>query len=279
MPKICYIPHMRTDATELPDLEELRAIIAKEAKRDIPTEKIGVHFCNFTTICDLLEAADLDASFFRKNFTLDDLTPENRGIAGTLVGHLTEKLLQPRDTKLQQACDRAFAYLAEEDQPSAADCIFVFGSSSQRRIEKAVELFHQGYAPSIVISGNKPFYQGEQIPEADQFGAFAVSQGVPKTSLILENRSITTADNVKSSLNLFDAQGLKFKKIILVNSPFAQRRGYAFFKKFSDAELVRVNAAPAEDLSREHWLETERSIRIVINEFFKLKIAVALESV
>ena len=185
------------------------------------------------------------------------------------------------DQKMKELCDAAYDYLSEEDIIAPADLIFVFGAKTTARIDKAIALYKQGFGKRLMVSGASPHYAADKaVKEAERDAQIARDQGVPESALVLETNSISIPDNVRSSLNLLDARGLVHQKVMLVNSPYTQRRGWAHFRKYlsDDAELIRVNAATAEKFSREHWYKNLEGIRVVLGEFVKLRVAVLLNT-
>ncbi len=222
---------MRTSPTQLPSYTELCQILASEALRPIPTEREHIHYSDFTTIIDieLLKSYNLPTQFFEKDIQFEVLQDESlfaevSSMFDNLVGHI---LSSQDDPSHQILFNNVYNYLSETDVPEQADLIFVFGSKATFRTQKAVKLYQDGLAPKILISGKGPFYQQDTTAttEAEILNQFAIQQGVPSESIILEKESITVPDNVKRSLNLVEKMNIPHKSIILVNSPFSQRRG------------------------------------------------------
>ena len=52
-----------------------------------------------------------------------------------------------------QVLNATYDYLSEEDIPEKSDLIFVFGSKTPLRIDKAVELYNQGVSEIIQSVG------------------------------------------------------------------------------------------------------------------------------
>ncbi|HED38668.1 MAG TPA: YdcF family protein, partial [Ignavibacteria bacterium] len=120
----------------------------------------------------------------------------------------------------------------------------------------------------------------QSATEAEIYAQIAVDAGVPKNSIIIENKSITIPDNVRSSLNLLDKKGISYGSIILVNSPYTQRRGWVHFKKYipDTIKLIRVNSETGEQYKKDFWYKNPTGIDVVIGEFLKAKIAVSLNT-
>lgn len=272
---------MRTHFTQLPSLEELQKILKTESDRQIVAEKQDVHYPDFTIFIELLEAANLPTDLFTQKLEKKDLAnKELLEEAANLLDALAEKILQEGED-LKTHLDNVFDYLAETDTPEKADLIFVFGSKQPFRTEKAIELYDRGYAPLILISGGHASYeQPTDVPEAQKHAELAVSRGVSTKSIIVEDKSITIPDNVKTSLNLLENKNIPHNSIILVNSPFAQRRGWAHFQKFSkpNTKLIRCNARTTELTARDSWYKSEIGVKVILKEFFSMKASVLLNT-
>jgi hypothetical protein len=266
---------MRTNATQLPSFAELKEIIKREGKRMPSLGKENKHFPDFTLIRSLYEEYGADPSVFNSEFTLEKLNQENISLIGSNLTTVVESILSNPDKDI---CNKIYDYLSEEDNPEKGDLIFVFGNAFNYRIDKAIELFKSGYSDKIMISGRGPIYEKVEQTEGEKLKLYAVQNGVPERSIITEHESISIPDNVKRSLNLLDEKGFRFSKILVVNSPFAQRRGWTHFSKFTDAQLIRVNSQNSEKYQKDKWYKDEETIRIYLNEFLKMKIGVALNS-
>ncbi|MFZ5391274.1 MAG: YdcF family protein [Patescibacteria group bacterium] len=137
------------------------------------------------------------------------------------------------DNEVYKAAKILWDYHHLNQQLRKADCIFVLGSHDVRVAERGADLFLQGYAPLIIFSGGlgnltKNIWSKS---EADIFADIAISKGVPKEKIIIENKSTNTGENI-----LFTQQILKKIKIdphsfIVVQKPYMERRSYATFKK------------------------------------------------
>lgn len=267
----------RTDSAQLPSLKELEDILSKEAKRKVPHEKEDLHYVDFSSIVELLTSLNIDTTFFTDTYNINDLDDAR-------LLYLATELVSQTISKIHEASPKltnnVYDYLSEEDPLERADLIFVFGARTLLRIKKAVELWKDNYAPVILISGNQPNYTEYAESEANVLRKYAIDNSVDKQSIIIESEAITLPDNVKRTLNLIDNKNIKLEKIILVNSPFSQRRGWCHFQKFSnnDYKFIRINSEVSDSYNRDSWYKNEQGIRIILNEFIKMKMAVILNS-
>jgi hypothetical protein len=271
----------RNDFTLFPQLDELLEIIAKEQQRALPKGKETIHYPDFTLINQLLKEIAINSSFFTDEYRLEDIRNKNvPDIARKLSDDVVEGMNVDHE-QFKHLYNRMYDYLSEEDQLEKTDIMFVFGSKSNTRIEKAVELMKEGYAKYLLVSGSAPMYDKDKtITEAERLGQYAIENGIDKEQIIIENGSISIPDNIRSSLNLLDEKGNIFNSIMLVNSPYSQRRGWVHFKKYlpDNVKVVRVNAKTIEKYTRDGWYKNEDGIRVILNEFIKMKIAVILNT-
>ena len=79
-----------------------------------------------------------------------------------------------------------------------ADCILALGSHDLRVAQRAAELYFEGWAPMIIFSGGLGNLTRDiwTETEADQFAKLAASMGVPKGSILIENKSTNTGENI-----------------------------------------------------------------------------------
>lgn len=124
---------------------------------------------------------------------------------------------------------------------SKADCILALGSHDLRVADRAAELYLEGWAPLVVMSGglgNLTQHMWTE-PEADQFAAIAVKRGVPAEKILIENRSTNTGENILFTQQLLKKHGMDLHSFIVVQKPYMERRSYATFKKhWPDKELI-----------------------------------------
>ena len=94
--------------------------------------------------------------------------------------------------------------VGNRDDPRSADAIVVLGAAQyngrpsailKARLEHAIDLFHEGRAPYLVVTGGKA--DGDATTEADSARAFAVARGVPASAILSENRGRTTLESLR----------------------------------------------------------------------------------
>ena len=112
-----------------------------------------------------------------------------------------------------------------------ADCIIGFGNYNLDIPKRAAELYHAGYAPVILFTGGfgRNTEGRQRLPEAEAFAAVALSEGVPEESILIENKSTNTKENIHFSRGLLESHGIYAKKVLGVHQPFMEKRIAAAF--------------------------------------------------
>lgn len=159
-----------------------------------------------------------------------------------------------------------------------SDCILVLGSHDTRVAERAAEVYRQGYAPLVVMSGGLGRLTKESFTqsEASLFAEIAMQHGVPKEAILTEDKSTNTGENIVFSRQLFLEKGLRPTSIILVQKPYMERRSYATFKKVWPEPSVCVTSPQIsfEDYSTPS-LPIEKVINIMVGDLQRIKLYAA----
>ena len=122
-----------------------------------------------------------------------------------------------------------------------SDCILVLGSHDLRVAERGAELYLQGWAPLLIMSGGLGRLTQEMWsePEADKFAKIALEMGVPEEAILIENKSTNTGENILFTQQLLQKENLAPKRFIVVQKPYMERRSFATFKKhWPEKELI-----------------------------------------
>jgi uncharacterized SAM-binding protein YcdF (DUF218 family) len=109
-----------------------------------------------------------------------------------------------------------------------ADCIFALGCHDAGVAVCAAELLLAGWADTLLISGGVLFdKESNDRTEAEYFREIAIQKGVPAAKIIIENKATNTGENFQFAGNLLQQMKLDFKKFIVVQKPYMERRTYA----------------------------------------------------
>ena len=135
--------------------------------------------------------------------------------------------------------------------PANADAIVVFaggvgesgraGGGAQERLRQALDLYKAGYAPYLVFSSGFVY----SFREAESMRALAIDQGVPESVIVLEERATNTYQNVTLVEEIL--RDHKWRKILLVSSPYHMRRALLVWRKQApDIEVVPAPVAQSQ---------------------------------
>ncbi len=110
------------------------------------------------------------------------------------------------------------------------------------RIFYGAQLFRQGKAPKIILSGGRMDWSSKDDSSSESADMVKVLEfvGIPATALIQEPNSLNTRQNAVNVKKIMDAQGIK--RILLVTSAFHMPRSLAIFRKLG----IDAIAAPTD---------------------------------
>ncbi len=121
-----------------------------------------------------------------------------------------------------------------------ADVAIVMGSRPCKawpRIQKAVQLYHQGLVRKLILTG-RPLV-GE-VTEAQWLRQQALQLGVNDNDLFLEEKATNSGENMAFSRPIIEANG--FRSVIIIQQEFSQVRGYLTARKqFAGLSLELIN--------------------------------------
>jgi uncharacterized SAM-binding protein YcdF (DUF218 family) len=148
-------------------------------------------------------------------------------------------------------------FLIVEQEPEKADAIVLLGGGGDYRPPRALELYREGLAPVIVISGKG---------DAEGIRLWLEDKAVPRSATRLENKSTNTWQNAKFSVALL--REMKAQRVILVTSWFHSRRALACFHKAAP-DIKFISLPTVKDRPDAHPLTNREQWRFLY-EYIKL---------
>lgn len=125
--------------------------------------------------------------------------------------------------------------------PVTADAIVVLGGGFQKRAERAAELFKQGEAPEILVSGRGDCAYNKRLLE---------QEGLTSAAIVLEDKSRTTRENAEFSIPLLRQMGAH--RVIIVTSWYHSRRALACFEHYAP-DIIFYSRPSYFAFSRAQW--------------------------
>jgi uncharacterized SAM-binding protein YcdF (DUF218 family) len=155
-----------------------------------------------------------------------------------------------------------------------SDCILALGSHDLRVAERVAELYHQGWAPLVIMSGGLGNFTQEiwTESEADKFAKIAIEKGVPPEAILIENKSTNTGENILFTQKLLAEKELNPQSFIVVQKPYMERRSYATFKKhWPDKNLSVTSPQISFETYPTDEIPLERVIHIMVGDLQRIK--------
>ena len=170
-------------------------------------------------------------------------------------------------------------YLHHEDPLQKADAVYVLGGARAERWLEAYDLYREGYAPTIMLSPERPEAtealirsRGIRFPSTIELQQSALVQlGVPPSAIMMPDASV---DNTAQEATLLRATAgrHKWKRVIVVTAKLHTRRaGFAMRGGVDGTGIEIVIRATRYDPSQPAaWWRSRADIRFGTSEWIKL---------
>lgn len=156
-----------------------------------------------------------------------------------------------------------------------SDCILALGSHDLRVADRVAALYLEGWAPLLIMSGGLGNLTRNvwTVPEADQFAAIAIEQGVPADRILIENQSTNTGENILFTQKLLREKNIDPHSFIVVQKPYMERRSYATFKKhWPEKKLLVTSPLLSFEEYVNEEIPAEKVINIMVGDLQRIKI-------
>lgn len=147
--------------------------------------------------------------------------------------------------------------------------VAISGGDTAARTAEAIELYKNGWANYLVLSGAAADKTGPSNAEAMR--RQAIKAEVPESAILLDETSETTSQNAANTRQLFDTNDIH--SVILVTSAYHQRRAGLEFGKRAGSDIRVVNHPVTSDNQwSEWWWTTPQGWWLATSEFFKVMV-------
>ena len=162
-----------------------------------------------------------------------------------------------------------FIALVNNDRIVKSDVIVVLEGDGYYRVDKAADLWKDGWAPLVVISG------GSDNPSYGSYPAAKMKKqlrkaGVPEKHILLDEKSQSTKEQAEEMMRW--ARERKWKSMILIASHYHQYRAFLTFLRAMQAKrlkLILINT-PSRGLSWFKKTPWGRRIDLLSSEFARI---------
>ncbi len=158
-------------------------------------------------------------------------------------------------------------FLSPQDKLEKSDAIVaISGGETAERTKEAVELYKANWAPLLIFSGAA---RDEGTSNAEAMKTLAITAGVPQENILVEEKAQDTFENAKFVKEFVGVN--KISSIILVTSPYHQRRAAITFHKFFGDTVKIINHSATDSAWRKNgWWKDSWGKELTISELQKL---------
>lgn len=147
--------------------------------------------------------------------------------------------------------------LCVDSGPVRGDVLVVLGGGLHERPVRAAQLFQQGVAPRVLISGAGDDGINRQL---------LIQNGVPAGAIEVEGKSMTTQENARFTIERLRAE--KVRTVVLVTSWYHARRALKTFEHYAPDITFHIRPSYYA-FDRADWPRTGNARRMRL-EFLKL---------
>ncbi len=144
-------------------------------------------------------------------------------------------------------CDNLPTYNGECRKADAI--VAISGGNTPERALEAIELFKLGWGDKLIFSGAAKDTSGPS--NAEVMKRQAIDAGVDPKDILIETFSQTTKQNATKTSNVFERYGIT--DVILVTSPYHQRRASLEFETATDNSVILRNHPTTHDEDWSNW--------------------------
>lgn len=153
-----------------------------------------------------------------------------------------------------------YAYLDVSQSPKQADVIVVLGGSRGWRETYAAELYRQGYAPTVLVSGS--------LKTISYSLGFLKRGGVLTTDILVNDQATSTYDEAQQVLALLLERSAA--SALVVTDRFHTRRAAATYLHVVQGHSINVSfVSPNDGVDVANWWNSRLRDRVV-SEYIKI---------
>jgi uncharacterized SAM-binding protein YcdF (DUF218 family) len=161
--------------------------------------------------------------------------------------------------------NEAAEWLIREDRLVRADVIVAFGGDIRcNREKRAAELYHQGWADNVVVSGMS-FAWGFHTGEAAR--KYVMSLGVPEEKISMISETLNTREEARALDDLMRRRG--WNSAIIVTAAFHSRRATYTAEKAAQGRTFYSSPVPtgSPEWTPHAWWSRRDDVYMTVREF------------
>jgi uncharacterized SAM-binding protein YcdF (DUF218 family) len=155
------------------------------------------------------------------------------------------------------------------------EAIVVFGGHDLRVAEWAADLWLEGWAPRLVLSGGLGYYTREiwNEPEAHKFRRIALEKGVDANAILVEDTSRNSGENVSYTRELLNHNGIALSRALCVQKPYMERRvSLTLQKQWPNCDFI-LSSPPIdyEDYPQPGIIDLEKLVNELVGQLDRVE--------
>ncbi len=155
-------------------------------------------------------------------------------------------------------------------QPVKADLIVALGGDTGGRVKKVAELYTQGFAPFVLLTGMEGSPSETRSNYLNWRARFLVDRGVPENALLFDAVSTNSWEEAVNTLRLMQERDWR-RVLVISDPPHLRRLAWVWGKVFDGSgKEYRLIAAPSDGWNPDRWWQNEKSAHFVLTELIKL---------
>ena len=167
-------------------------------------------------------------------------------------------------------------YIFIGTEPCKADAVFVVGGSLPDAARLAADLYHRGFADTVIIGGKYSvkrdnFPLPEYETEYDLYKDTLLKRGVREEDIYGERESGYTKQNAEFAKRVVDENGLMIRKALIVCKSFHAKRCQLLYQIYFPGVDFTVVTFDGFGISRDNWYQTEYGKERVMGELKKIE--------
>lgn len=160
-------------------------------------------------------------------------------------------------------------YLSPQDTLQSADAIVVIsGGETRTRTITGIQLYQDQFAPLLIFSGDAidPYSPSN----AETMRDIAIREfDIDSNDIVLEEEATSTFENATNLKEVFARYNIN--SIILVTSPYHQRRSKMTFQNIMGQDFTIINHSSTDEFWRKiAWYQNDRALNLTFSELWKI---------
>jgi uncharacterized SAM-binding protein YcdF (DUF218 family) len=198
---------------------------------------------------------------------------------------LKQKPFIPKEPKVPELTDTQISELTEivflkEAEVLPCDAIFIFGGTHPGHWEVPIEAYRNGLSKTLMVTGGVSptgekyvMWEDDEKPESHVIVEKSIEAGIPEDSIVFEDRSRNTLENVLNAKEVFDFNSIN--SLLFVCKSHAAGRQYRTLAKYlpSHIRLIPLSFSTSygeHTITRHNWMETAKGRSRIYGEYLRI---------